>query len=183
MKASTLQLHAIYVGRLITGGYVHFILYVPEAQLEAARSPVAALDLGPYAVEAFIEADASWQRYAEMFPNVYAMQTIANRDFVDVMKGRGDRLDVERKVEHLVRFPSEEKAREAQRALVVARFHIDALAPPESPGKPWVLTFHRQERCDGRNPDRFVFEVLDTVLPLDGDYDGWGSALQPPPGN
>jgi hypothetical protein len=32
----------LYVGRFIPGGYVDVILYVPEGQLEVARSPVGA---------------------------------------------------------------------------------------------------------------------------------------------
>ena len=40
------------------------------------------------------------------------------------------------------------------------------------------LEFHRDDACDGDKPEEFVFEILDIVLPLDGDYDGWGSLLQ-----
>jgi Regulator of ribonuclease activity B len=116
-----------------------------------------------------------------MYPGTHAMWTIWNRWLVDKLKERGDPLEVEREVDHLVRLPSADKARAAGAALTAAGFRVDPLRPPGEQGELWVLEFHRNERCDGRHPNGFVFEVLDAVLPLDGDYDGWATGIPKPP--
>ena len=177
------QLHAIYVGRLISGGYVDFIFYAPESQIEPAGTPLAGLDASPYVIEALLEPDEGWEKYGAMYPDSSAMRSISNRNVVDAMTKRGDHLEVEREVDHLVYFSSEEKAQAAGGALAAVGFRVDPVRPPMEPGEPWALAFHRNERCDGDHPDRFVFEVLDLVVPLDGDYDGWGCEVQRRPGN
>ncbi len=43
----------------------------------------------------------------------------------------------------------------------------------------WALSFHREDALADDQPDAFVTEILDIVLPLGGSYDGWGASHHP----
>ena len=87
----------------------------------------------------------------------------------------GNQISVAREIDHLAIFPSEKQARDAGVQLAEHGFRLDELEPPDD--ERWRLGFHRDDACDEGRPDEFVFEILDVILPFDGDYDGWGSML------
>jgi hypothetical protein len=170
---------AIFVGRVVSQGYTELFFYVPRSGMREDRSPLAVVgDTSPYRLEWLIEEDAGWQRYDELFPNAYAMQTILNRRLVAQMVESGDQIAIARRIDHVVWFPSEKQARAAARKLRAIGFRLDPLEAPSDDEAAWCLGLHRVDRCDGRRPDEFVSEILDAVLPLGGEYDGWGSPVQ-----
>jgi hypothetical protein len=165
----------IFVGRLVAQGYTEFVFYVPAERQEEANDPVAATgDVSPYELEWFTEEDPGWTWYRELYPNQYAIQTIWNRRLVAQMKKGGDRIELPRMIDHLARFPSRERVRAAAEALAGLGFLVEE---PRQANQTWELEFHRRDLCDGGRPDEFTVEILDVVLPLEGDYDGWGSVV------
>jgi hypothetical protein len=167
---------AIFVGRIVAQGYTELFFYVPAEKRAAADDPVTAIgDVSPYELEWFTEEDAGWSWYNDLYPNAYAIQTIMNRRLVQQMVDKGDHLERPRVIDHLVVFPSRERARTAAEALAGHGFDVDEV---RRDGGDWRLEFHRRDACDGARPDEFCFEILKVVLPLGGDYDGWGSLLQ-----
>jgi hypothetical protein len=70
----------------------------------------------------------------------------------------------------------QEQALEASKELAKHGFRVDPPSKRDDGG--YDLALHRENACDGEKPDAFVFEILDIILPLDGDYDGWGSAIR-----
>jgi hypothetical protein len=168
---------AIHVARLTAQGYTELVFYVPQANREAAEDPPAAVgDVAPYQLEWFVEDDPEWEKYDELFPNVYAMQSISNRRLVRQMVEAGDRIEVAREIDHFAVFPSEKQAREAGEKLTAAGFRMGE--PAANDDGRWGVEFQRHDACDGDKPDEFVFQILDLIEPFEGDYDGWGSMLQ-----
>jgi hypothetical protein len=169
------RVEGIYVGRVVAQGFTAFYFYVPAAQREQAQLAGELVgDVTPYELEWMVEDDAGWERYGALFPNRYALQTILNRRLVAQMVKSGDQLEMPREIDHAAHFPSRLQAEAASEALGAAGYRVEPLVE----GKRWFLEFHRQERCDGEEPDRFVFAVLDLLEPHEGEYDGWGSAVQ-----
>jgi hypothetical protein len=163
---------AIHVARVVAQGFTELIFYFPTENTAAADHPGEAIgEVAPYQLEWFVEEDAAWEKYQELFPNRYAMQSITNRRLVRQMTEIGDQLAVPREIDHMVMFPSEAQAREAAATLAAKGFRCDEV--DGSNGR-WSLQFHRDEACDGGKPDEFVFEILDLIEPFEGDYDGWG---------
>ena len=172
-------LDGLYIGRVVAQGFTEFYFYVPAAHREQTQNAGDLVgDVAPYQLEWLAEDDPDWARYAMLFPNRFALQTILNRRLVDQMEESGDQLEVPREIDHAARFPSRMQAAAASEALAAAGYRVDPPQEPEGAGQPWLLEFHRQERCDGEEPDRFTFAVLDLIEPHEGDYDGWGSAVQ-----
>jgi hypothetical protein len=170
---------AIFVARVVAQGYTELLFYVPAERADAF--PGASIgDVSPYALEWFSEEDAAWEIYGELYPNAYAIQSIWNRRLVEQMTKNGDQIELAREIDHLVVFPTLERARQASAALTARGFRVEE---PEQRDHDWSLEFHRVDRCDGDRPDEFVFEILDVVLPLEGAFDGWGSVLTTKPPN
>jgi hypothetical protein len=170
---------ALYVGRTVAQGFTELFFYVPPGKRATADNPPAVVgDVAPYRLEWVTEEDPGWEKYLELYPNVYALQTIMNRRLVRHMREGGDQLDVPREIDHVVDFPNGRKARAAAAALRRHRFRVDPLTPPRRNGAEWRLEFHREDRCDGSRPDQFVFEILEIVVPQGGDYGGWSAPVQ-----
>ncbi len=174
------RIDAVYVGRFTNAGHTNFVFYFPATHADAVREDpdalVGALPHG-YEPEWTTDEDADWDYYVEFLaPDLFAHQQIENRRLLDELASQGDLLDSIRTVDHRAYFPDEESATRAAEAFEEAGFEVD---PPDGPGEDgrFSLEFHRTEQLAGGHPDDFCAEVLEIVLPLDGEYDGWGTIV------
>lgn len=172
------KLYAIYVGRVVSQGFTEFFFYLPSNQRDHLKAAGALVGpTAPYDLEWLFEEDAQWSGYDDLYPNGLGLQTILNRRLVAKMVESGDQLEIPREVDHGAYFSSRAQAVAAASALAAEGYRVDPLPEPK-PGAPWFLQFHRDERCDGDEPNRFVSQVMELIEPWEGDYDGWGSLVQ-----
>lgn len=165
---------AICVGFYDLRGVATFVFYVKK-KLTAAEATAIVADTHPYESEVQVDDDPEWRFYIDaLFPDAYALQGIWNRLIVDELAEHGDQLDEPRDVDHVATFPSNAAAKKAEKKLLAAHFTIDGLADADEEGR-FELAFHRAETLEEGKPDRFSAEILDVILPLDGEYDGWGA--------
>lgn len=169
----------IYIGRVVTQGFTEFIFYGPALQQPKLDAPGRLIgDVRPYELEGFTEPDPEWNKYSELYPNPWAWQSIMNRRLLRAMRDGGDQLHIPRQIDHLALFPSEEHAKKAAQALEKAGFTTLPATAPEEGKRGWSLEFKRVDACDNGKPDIFVADILDLIVPLEGEYDGWGSPVQ-----
>jgi hypothetical protein len=168
------RLGAVYVGRLVARGATEFFFYAPEVARPKLNDLEALVgDTAPYSVEYLAETDSAWQVYTQfLYPDPYSFQAIANRSLLEQLEQAGDVMTVARLVDHLAYFDGEAQAKEASVRLTAAGFLADAVKRRDD-GR-FGLEFHREDALADGQADAFVAEVLDIILPLDGDYDGWG---------
>jgi hypothetical protein len=165
---------AICVGFYDLRGVTTFVFYTKK-KLTADAATVLVGDTHPYESDVQVDDDPEWRFYIDaLFPDAYALQGIWNRLIVDELEEHGDQLHEPRDVDHVATFPSNASARKAEKKLVAAHFTIDGLADADEEGR-FELAFHRAETLEEGKPDRFSAEILDIILPLDGEYDGWGA--------
>jgi regulator of RNase E activity RraB len=171
------QVDAIYVGRVVHGGHTTLYFYVPEAHREAlADLPAITGDPGDYEPMWAVADDAAWGLYLEFLsPGPYDAQSIWNRRLIQVFTEKGDRLETAREIDHVAFFPDREHAEQAAVALAEIGFRTDEIEAPANADDAWSLQFHRDDRLSEGRPDEFVGEILDIILDLEGDYDGWGA--------
>ena len=132
-------------------------------------------DIGPYAIDVHVAQDPEWRFYIDvLFPDAYALLGIWNRALIDELESHGDTLIEPRIVDHLVTFPTKAGADKAAKKLKAQHFTIDGVEPDEEEGR-FALMFHRSETLEDDKPNHFSAEILDIILPLDGEYDGWGA--------
>ncbi len=166
---------AEHVGFYDLNGATTLVFYAPD-KTTAASVAKAIGDIGPYALDVHVAKDAEWRFYIDvLFPDAYALQGIWNRALIDELESHGDELEEPRDVDHLVTFPSKALAEKAAKRLEGAHFHLDGIDPHEEEKGRYAVTFHRSETLEGDKPNQFSAEILDLILPLDGEYDGWGS--------
>jgi hypothetical protein len=165
---------AICVGFYDLRGVTTFVFYAKK-RLTAEEATVIVADTHPYESDVQVDEDPEWRFYIDaLFPDAYALQGIWNRLIVDELESHGDQLHEPRDVDHVATFPSNASARKAEKKLVAAHFTIDGLASADEEGR-FELAFHRAETLEEGKPDRFSAEILDIILALDGEYDGWGA--------
>ncbi|MDB4946474.1 MAG: hypothetical protein JWP97_6008 [Labilithrix sp.] len=169
------------VGFYDLDGASMFAFYAKGPKGKTAAAQEAAVmkvlgKVGSYEVEVHVAEDPDWRFYIDvLFPDDYALQGIWNRALIDELEAHGDALDEPRDVDHLATFPTKALADAAAKLLKGAHFSVDSVGPDEGEKGRWAVTFHRSETLDGDKPNRFSAEVLDIVLPLQGEYDGWGA--------
>lgn len=165
---------AICVGFYDLRGVTTFVFYAKKKlTLDEATRSVG--DVHPYEADVQVDDDPQWRFYIDaLFPDAYALQGIWNRLIVDELESHGDHLHEPRDVDHVATFASMGKAQQAAKKLGAAHFHVDSLGPADEEGR-FALAFHRSDTLEEGKPDHFAAEILDIVLPLDGEYDGWGA--------
>jgi hypothetical protein len=90
-----------------------------------------------------------------------------------------DRPELVREVDHVAFFPSADALELAAARLLALGYRVDppTTATLDTAGK-WQLAFHRDEALHGGRADAFTWEILDVIVPLGGDYDGWGAVIE-----
>ena len=167
---------AIYVGRYVHAGCTEYVFYLPDGSSEALPSSE---DTAPYALQWYSARDESWAQYREfLYPDPYAHQAIWNRRLMRQRAEHADRPEVVREVDHFVYFSNLEAVEKASPQLAALGYRLDEPSPPNEGNNAWGLQFHRDDALDGDKPDAFVSEILDVILPLGGDYDGWGAVIE-----
>ena len=171
---------AVLVGFYDLKGTATLVFYAKSGKITPAAVAQAVGDIGPYGIDVHVADDPEWTFYIEvLFPDDYALQGIWNRALVAELEANGDTLDEPRQVDHLARFSSKAEAEKAAKALSAAHFKIDDIGEDETEKGAaitcWAVAFHRKETLEDDKPNRFSAEVLDIILPFDGEYDGWGA--------
>jgi regulator of RNase E activity RraB len=174
------RVDAVYVGRFTNAGHTVFVFYFPAAHAQEVEKSLPEM-VGPlphgYEPEWLTDEDADWDYYVQFLaPDLFAHQQIENRRVLDEMVSQGDLLDSIRTVDHLVFFPDEDAAASAAASLRESGFEVDEPSEPDGEGRVG-LEFHRPEKLSDGRPDEFCAEVLEIVVPLEGEYDGWGTIV------
>jgi hypothetical protein len=143
--------------------------------------PLATIgSIAPYRLDWFVEEDASWEQYGQLFPNSYAIEIIMNRRLLQRREQAGDRAELPRPIDHAATFPTREAAEAASVALAARGFAVRE--PVGRDDGSWLLELVRVDVCAPPRPDEVSFEILQIIEPLDGNYDGWGAIVvkEPP---
>ena len=171
------KIDAIYVGRVVARGATEFFFYVPPAAAAAlAEFGELVDDPAPYEIGTHAEPDPDWDAYTRfLYPDAWSMQSMMNRRVLQQLEQHGDATTVARTIDHLAIFATKASAEAAAAQLATAGFTTDA--PAENDDGRFHVEFHRSDIPGDGGADRFVGEVLDIVLPLEGRYDGWGCTI------
>jgi hypothetical protein len=171
---------AIQVGRMLHDGMTTFVFYLTPRGAERVKNDFessVASSAAPYKLEWGVAKDEAWSFFEQfLLPDVYAMQTISNRRLLEARAEHGDRPEIVREVDHFAYFPSEASVATASAQLAALGYRVEE--PSKGDDDTWGIQFHRDERLDGDRPNEFTQEILDVVVPLDGDYDGWGATIE-----
>jgi hypothetical protein len=146
------QLDGIYVGRFTCEGSITYVFYLPAKQAERVEDLESIIgDLAPYEWEWLTDDDPEWDYFTKfLYPDAVSLEAMANRQLLENLEKRGDRLEVSRDVDHLAYFPTHEHATVAAEKLQELGFRTDEVKRSEDDEHRWVLEFHRVvAACNG----------------------------------
>ena len=165
---------AICVGFYDLRGIATLVYYARKA-IDADAAAKVIGSVAPYEADVQVDDDPEWRFYIDaLFPDAYALQGIWNRLTVDELESHGDMLYEPRVIDHLATFPTKASAQKAAKKLEAGGFATDVLDDKYEEGR-FALGFHRSDTLEEAKPDFLTAEILDIVLPLDGEYDGWSA--------
>lgn len=173
------QLDGIYVGRFTCEGSITYVFYLPAKQAERVEDLESIIgDLAPYEWEWLTDDDPEWDYFTKfLYPDAVSLEAMANRQLLENLEKRGDRLEVSRDVDHLAYFPTHEHATVAAEKLQELGFRTDEVKRSEDDEHRWVLEFHRVDSLANGRPDEFCAEIWSAIRPHAGSYDGWGTVI------
>ncbi|MBL8610174.1 MAG: DUF695 domain-containing protein [Myxococcales bacterium] len=170
-------------GAVLVGFYDHAgtstLIHYAKKNPSAADVKRALGDLGPYDAQAQVEEDEEWAFFTDqLYPDANALQMIMNRLTLAQMERAGDVAEAPREIDHAATFATKAAADQAGKALSAHGFHVHA--PSKTDDGSLVIEFHREDALAAGRIDEVTQEILEIVLGVDGDYDGWGAPVMSP---
>ena len=166
----------IYVGRITTDGIRDIIFY--STQEEAEVLVLHAKDyyhtLG-YEVEVYkIEEETYWEFYFEvLYPNPYQFQHMGNHSLLEALEDSGDKLEVPRKVEHIILFQKEKMMKRFIKVVKNEGFTIEENSFKTDEEGNYVTCIIRVDSVDYEAIDDLTDLLLEIAEKYEGEYGGW----------
>jgi hypothetical protein len=158
-----------FVGRRVERGDRYLFFYLEETAADVVLD--GAWPAG-YAPRWFTAADPEWEGFREsLAPTPLQHQLLLSGEQLAERVTLGDDLEAERPVDHVVVLPTEQAADEAAAALRAAGFAVT----PESDGV--TLSATRTHAVDILSVEAAMVDVFGVIVPLGGEYDGWGAPM------
>ncbi|MBL1244456.1 MAG: DUF695 domain-containing protein [Sulfurimonas sp.] len=165
-----------YVGRVISDGYVTFIYYLQFTYNWSHFIDFALTEHGSYEITNGHSHDPDWNYYKNLlYPTPKEWQIIQNHKVCDSLKEQGDRLQVERAIEHKVYFTNKESKVELTQALEKEGFKIKEEIKNEDGVD--GLNFYRFDKPFYHDIDKMTLDLIDMAEFYNAQYDGWETSV------
>jgi uncharacterized protein (TIGR01619 family) len=166
----------IYVGRITTDGIRDIIFYSTQEEEEVLvlHAKYYYHTLG-YEVEVYkIEEQTNWEFYFEfLYPNAYQFQHMGNHSLLEALEDSGDKLEVPRKVEHIILFQNEKMMKRFIKVVKKEGFTIEEDSFEKDEEGNYVTCISREDSVDYEAIDNLTDLLLEIAEKFEGEYDGW----------
>jgi len=173
------QLRGRYVGRYTHDGKRTFVVYVPSEDT-AHAALTGHFETRGYKTEAWIEADANWQKYhGWLYPIPEEMQTIEDRRALEALAERGDVHSIPRDVDHWIYFESAADRASFLNDVLGEGFTVRSQwDDDEVAGRPFGVQVFRHQIVDFDTLAWTVRDLFRRAERHSGDYDGWETSIE-----
>jgi uncharacterized protein (TIGR01619 family) len=171
------QCSALMAGRLTTASRREFYMYGEETT-GFKQAVTDAMSVFPdYRFDCNFQHDPEWKHYLDvLYPSQPERQRMENRKLRDVLKKRGDRHEIARKVDHMIFFRDADSRELFCRSAIVLGYTFRML-PVSDPGF-YPIEIARCQPVTENTIDEAILELLSLAAKFDGEYDGWGCEVQ-----
>lgn len=168
-----------YVGRNTSGGCRDFYFYVSSANDWQGKVDMALEAFKSYRYEASVREDAGWTTYLSfLLPSRLDRQRIENRRVCEALERHGDKLTVEREIDHWIYFPSPEAVHAYLAEVVNAGFRVRNKPVSDSGTLRFGAQIWRTDIPSCGNIDDVTLPLLECAERHGGAYDGWECPVQ-----
>jgi uncharacterized protein (TIGR01619 family) len=163
-----------YVGRVTTAGRRDFFFYAEEGALAERALSEAMVPFSTYEFELGSREDPDWSFYHELlFPSDREMQSIQNRQTVEMLEEQGDVLIAPREVTHWAYFEEASGRDQFAEAVTALGFQeVERRDDADGP-RPFALSILREDTVDLESIDELSVGLFDLAREFGGEYDGW----------
>jgi len=169
-----------FAGRLTTDGYRTFLLYGNNKKQIESFINSAMTTYPTYSYEVKTTTDESWKEYFDfLYPLPIQLQSIQNREVVEVLEQSGDSLTKEREVFHWIYFKNKNELNEFEQFTKELGFKTLKKEKTEATEDYiYVLKISRVDKVGFRDIDDYTLKLWEKAKELNGDYDGWETSVE-----
>ncbi len=127
-----------------------------------------------YRFEYNIKEEKDWRAYFEvLYPSEFEMQVIQNGRVIENLESHGDKLEMERQVDHWIYFKSESDRENFLKSIEGNSFEIVNKDKTSFGESPFSLQLSRIDKVDYESVNEYVMYLCQKAQEFNGDYDGW----------
>lgn len=121
-----------------------------------------------------IEEDKNWEYYTKfLYPNEVTQNYMTDIRLIDELKEAGDKLIIERRVDHWVYFKNKENLELFTEAIVNLNFKIEFSGRKGVAKFPYSLQFYKYNKADIDTINAITSSLLEMVKNYNSKYEGW----------
>lgn len=168
---------AQFVGRVTGNNRRKFYFYAAEpGELDSAVAS-AMQSFGNYAYETGSNFEPDWDQYLNLlYPTGSNLQRMFNRRVLETLAEKGDVHEAPRRVEHVLKLPTEDARIVCRDTLAAIEFAIDfeSRSDEDDDELPYLLGISRVDTVDAHTINGITLELARLAGLHGGEYDGWG---------
>lgn len=167
----------IYAGRLTGNGERSIILYAKsEDQLDILKSSAEEAFSGYNLEVSRVVEESPWDFYLEtLMPDAFEIQLMNDSEIIEQLEQNGDAGIAVRRVDHWSYFPTSETAKIYKKFLEENEFVIEEVAEQPDEDGVYLVQFYKDDQPAEISDTTLL--LLQEALELNGDYDGWETAV------
>ncbi len=175
------QNSGVYVGRVTVNAVRYFHAYVDLDRCEIENIIKNIIEKYGYMLEYSIEDDPEKLRYwDDLFPTEEDWRVLNDLKVIERLELEGDNCEIPRRVDHWIYFKDSESAEEFQKWAQTKGFGIHSLECVENNDndKKFILQIFISERPIIEDVTETSINLINKAKELDGEYDGWETAVE-----
>jgi uncharacterized protein (TIGR01619 family) len=177
-KAVESKRGAVLAGCITTDGHREFYFYGPSPEGFKERVKQIVGISNDYKFDCDTQRDPDWTQYLKvLYPSEEQRQVIENRSVQDVLRAKGDTLELPRDVRHWIYFRSEAEREAFRRTALELQYRIEFEPHSERTSFPFGLCIAKTQPVRSPEIDDAVIELFRLAKYHCGDYDGWETAV------
>lgn len=168
----------IFVGRITSNGFRDFYFYT-ESQENFKNSAQKIENIFKnYKFDIGSKEDKNWQGYIDIYPNEMDMQSISNRDVLEQLEKKGDKLEKPRDVFHWIYFKSEKDRENYINIVSKENFKVVSKDINKKESLKYSLQIKRVDKVGYEFIDDYTLYLWRIAKENNGEYDGWETSVE-----
>lgn len=169
---------AIYPGRVTNDGRREFYFYSHKTENFEARVGQVLGKFEGYEFKAWTAGNADWDQYLNLlYPSASARRWIDDRRVVTLLESHGDKLSIERPIDHWAYFSSNEAREKFEQQIVSLGFNTQDKLVNDDKDMEYAIVFRKTQaaQLDAIHQTTTALELAASTC--QGQYDGWESPV------
>ena len=170
---------AVYAGRFTQRGLRQFHYFALDTIGYAKALQTAFAGFGEYEWLARASEDKPWSNYFDvLYPGPTDLERIQNRRLVDLLRQKGDELQLPRRIDHYFRFRTKTSRDQFLRQPGMGAFAMEEMPEADADKEhPYALHLYKDDIPDYELVEKLIIPFWEKAKKFQGRYEGWETFL------